>query len=558
MNGWFPAINGLGEIASGTSEIFFQDLSLGVGWRPRFIDDDTIVYGGESLDKLPTTAIRNVRAGDPVTVGPGCNVYAAGAGRYLGLIQAAPIFLGLYRRDGSVVRSWLECGNPAMSPGGRYVFSNRYFAETHTVFLGEGDAEPVPIYTGATMDLSVCESAVCIMVATGKYTRGVIGIRTGQPPEDWSVLEWEAPIVCDGPNGPWVLGVTQTGLIFRPAGETTGYQWSGEWFNPAVRLIGNVFLIAASDSRGDRKTVWVDPASPRVPLLAPVIVEPLPRIDRAIWYGWFVGTPTAPSPWTTDIDRRTLPGNASVVIAGGETEILTYDGRRIGWYVSGDPDGDSDAIDRAIVRARLAHPGERIVAYWPRKAWGRLPVAGADRGVEGYWPLGMSEAEFEASCREALARAGAGACGIVQAYTSNDGLTKDLRSVARVWARIARDTGCDLLWFSGTGRGTGLQDHLDLLSDYIELAATVTTPPDEPPDGHIDPDPEEESVIPKITVKQFGSTLVKGTPWSVDATIGDTDVTVRIGGDGNLTLTARNPAGEDATGLRRYVEVKGS
>lgn len=63
------------------------------------------------------------------------------------------------------------------------------------------------------------------------------------------------------------------------------------------------------------------------------------------------------------------------------------------------------------------------------------------------------------------------------------------------------------------------------------------------------------AIRPQITIKKYDTVLTRGTPWRVQATIGDTDVVVRIGGDGNLTITAENAAGSDATARPRFVDV---
>ena len=66
------------------------------------------------------------------------------------------------------------------------------------------------------------------------------------------------------------------------------------------------------------------------------------------------------------------------------------------------------------------------------------------------------------------------------------------------------------------------------------------------------------AIRPQITIKKYDTVLTRGTPWRVQATIGDTDVVVRIGGDGNLTIAAVNAAGSEATGKPRHVEVMGA
>lgn len=63
------------------------------------------------------------------------------------------------------------------------------------------------------------------------------------------------------------------------------------------------------------------------------------------------------------------------------------------------------------------------------------------------------------------------------------------------------------------------------------------------------------AIRPVITVKQFDSHLAHGVPWQVAAHIGDTDVVVRIGGDGNLTLAAENASGAEVAVRPRHVDV---
>jgi hypothetical protein len=60
-------------------------------------------------------------------------------------------------------------------------------------------------------------------------------------------------------------------------------------------------------------------------------------------------------------------------------------GEAIAAYAAGSPDGDIDAIDRAVRAAAQAHPGLPTLAYWPAAAQlGRVPVSDIV-GVEAYW-----------------------------------------------------------------------------------------------------------------------------------------------------------------------------
>jgi hypothetical protein len=274
VNGWFPDLNGRGEVVSGAGDIYFGDRLVGPGHHPKWVDDDWIVYdAGAQLGSI----ILNVRNGEVRDVHPNANVYAAGAGLFLALWQGAPVTLRRYSGT-ELLEARENCGPMAMAPNGRYVFADNFGAETHTLHIHElGTPVPVPLYTGPTMNLSIADRVVCWQVATGPRKTNVYGLRLGGSAiENWTVFEWEDPVVCDGPDGPWILSVTQGGLILRPAGATVGYQWNGDYRNPAIRCIGGVFQIASSDGFGVAQRFSVDPATPRRPLLPPVIVTPPP------------------------------------------------------------------------------------------------------------------------------------------------------------------------------------------------------------------------------------------------------------------------------------------
>jgi hypothetical protein len=274
VNGWFPDLNGRGDVVSGAGEIFVGDRQVAPGHHPKWMDDDWIVYdAGQALG----TQMLNVRNGVVRSVHPNANLYAAGAGQLLALWQGAPVTLRRYRGT-ELLEARENCGPMAMAPNGRYVFADNYAAETHTLHIHElGTPAPVPLYTGPTMNLSIADRVVCWQVATGPRKTNVYGLRLGGPAiENWTVFEWEDPVACDGPDGPWILSVTQSGLILRPAGATVGYQWNGDYRNPAIRCIADVFQIASSDGFGVPQRFSVDPATPRRALQPPVIVTPPP------------------------------------------------------------------------------------------------------------------------------------------------------------------------------------------------------------------------------------------------------------------------------------------
>lgn len=271
------------------------------------------------------------------------------------------------------------------------------------------------------------------------------------------------------------------------------------------------FYVVAPDNSTTGWVYWMTMAELKaLPVVVPV-ADLSPRIDRTIWFGGFAGDLTIGGGWTTDTDPHTLPGNCYITIPGGE--IRTMDGHRLGWYVQGYSETDSDSIDAAIVAAKVAHPGEMILAEWPKAAWGRVPV-GANEGVVAYQEIGESDAAFEASVRLAAAR-----ClhpwMIPQCFTSNSAFTTNLRGVAVICARIAHDIGCNVLVFNFSGRATGLQDHPEMLPVYTELAATVTTPALPAPSPVPVPVPKP-SPIPPVKEPSMPALPVSPTVWQND------------------------------------------
>lgn len=46
VNGWFPSLNRRGEVCSGAGEVCVLGVSFGTGTKPKWIDDDLVVYNG--------------------------------------------------------------------------------------------------------------------------------------------------------------------------------------------------------------------------------------------------------------------------------------------------------------------------------------------------------------------------------------------------------------------------------------------------------------------------------------------------------------------------------
>lgn len=305
---------------------------------------------------------------------------------------------------------------------------------------------------------------------------------------------------------------------------------------PNVAVHGEQVAVCAYTPHGAELAVYTPP----YPESEPMPLPPMPPIGRPCWLGfiWFTeGEAQPPFP----------PGNCALIVPD---PIVRSAGRTVAVYVAAEADGSIEGLERAIDDAHRAHPGVPVLAYWPKSLQtGPLPSA-AHVGVEAYMLKSETLAAFESRIRTAVARCSS-AWLICQGYTQPEPSlqTADLTALVAVYARIARDCPqvAGLLVFSAGSRAGGWNDHPEIHAAWTQLAAGITVPlliaKEDPP------------VNPKITVKKFGPAIVKGQPWQVDATIGDTDVTVRIGGDGNLTLHAKNAAGEDQTGQARHVQI---
>ena len=297
---------------------------------------------------------------------------------------------------------------------------------------------------------------------------------------------WPVPVL--GPDGSlWILerdgndthtrlwlreGVTADAILVSDTGPA-GY--------PSICWRKDHFQVAWSGAHGIEHTT-VSPDAPRFDLTA----QPIVAIGRPMRLAFFEFTPAV------------LPSNADLVQVSTWEWSLMQGGRKVGVYVSGEPDGDLTALERSI--AKVSGRGVPVYAYWPRALQGgRLPRGCDVTVVEGYQRKGETLAAFETGLRAAVRRCGRAAIACA-CYTSNATLSNDLTALVPVYARVAKDMPNveDLLVFSGSGRPTGYQDHPEVHGLWRQLLAGIPSAPPLPSKPPTPKPPTPPAPVPPV------------------------------------------------------------
>lgn len=300
----------------------------------------------------------------------------------------------------------------------------------------------------------------------------------------------------------WLLGWHEHhGLVVYRAGETTGIVVSADGRDFHARLLAEssgLLTVVSSAGAGELphelRRYSINPTLRTVNGLHVGAVDlttrpyaPVVAIGRPLWMGFYEFTPASG-----------LPANCRIPVHQG-APWLHVEGP--GWaYVAGDPDGDLDAITRAITHARDRLTAD-IVAYVPRRAQYGLPTVADLQGLECYLGVDETDEAFVLRVTEAIHRSHR--CVLIaQCYTSNLTLTPDLRRLPGLISQLARDHANveGILVFSGSGRATGWQDHPEVHEAWRQVFAGITGVPDvsvPEPTPQPDPEPVEPQPIPE-------------------------------------------------------------
>lgn len=227
-------------------------------------------------------------------------------------------------------------------------------------------------------------------------------------------------------------------------------------------------LALASVNQVTKQTIfwWLNTAE----LIAnfPIDNASIERINKECWLGWyeFVNDPN-PLPTANCLMRVKELGT-----------IKKLNNQQVFSWITGDT--------IAKINDEAVNHIDRIVAYYDNRIWPEWPSLAPNDyiSLQAYCRSNESIKGFELDMQLVISSVPDQFQNIAltcQCFTSNDGLTKDLRSLVAVYARLAKNNPRVkmLLVFSDQGRATGLNDHPEVRPYWQELFDGITGIPED-------------------------------------------------------------------------------
>jgi hypothetical protein len=236
-NGWFPSINGRGDVVSGNSGIWLNGAQVSpFGIGPLWLTDDVYMFGdGNGLRT-------HFSDGQVLTVGYNY-IRTNGAGKWAGCNGEV---IDVIRRPSKGQHSF--AGSVPMWDGDTLYWVKDGQTTAKTI-VREGVAVfgPAPVMSYAVQPLIV-----------ETFPHVINGSPNVKATDEGGVLTH---------NG-WLLTNVGTGLAVRPVSSVVGFFLAGEnWYNPDFRIIGDLLIVAASTANGQPNIAKFDIASdPRIDL----------------------------------------------------------------------------------------------------------------------------------------------------------------------------------------------------------------------------------------------------------------------------------------------------
>ena len=252
MNGWFPKINSLGEIASGNAGIWLtypDGKSIKVsdhGTSPFWIGNKLCYNRNDG-----TTQVGEERIGIAYN-----NYYGSEQENWTGFIASGIGKVDFY--TGSERNNSAEGICLAKYSGEHLVYVAPYQNEFRTLVY-----DNIAIFQGKVMDYVLSPAAlIAWQIAISTYGRQILN-----QGDVLSIREDETPRVAFEYLGQsWLMSQTNIGTILYPFLNYYGYYLPGDLYYSDARILGNKLLVVGSDSSGRLLKHWIDFMQPRVNL----------------------------------------------------------------------------------------------------------------------------------------------------------------------------------------------------------------------------------------------------------------------------------------------------
>jgi hypothetical protein len=465
-----PTLNSRGQAAMGQAGgpgSVDRRVLLDPGGELCWVTDDLLI-GNTGSDAAGWQVVAINLTGAWIPLAPGANTLCAGGGRWLGWADPAKGGAGLF---GSITHP--AAGPRGAGPDGTLAYCRDYQSGRGLVLQAPDGTEteaPADIYA---LDVQVLGPTSALWNDGHDHTEVL-----GRAPVRPALPSWRLRLVTVDSVDYLIYWSEGTGLVVQVDGAADGWILEPRpiAFNHGAREVNGALVVTWSTTSGegpnDLVTVTVDRTQPRVPLVPSVQV---PAIGRPLWVG----------PFYFGAGKVAFPGNCTLPVVQGAPRLLLTSraGDVLAAYVAGNPDGDVDALERAIAASQQLGP-EPVLAYWTAAAQrGRLPHGAAIVGVEAYRHVDESLAVFETRVAAAVARIADRAFLIAQCYSSNANNTADLVSLVPIYARLARAHATieGILVFSAGARASGWDDHPEVRDAWRRLTEGIAGTPAVPP-----------------------------------------------------------------------------
>jgi len=403
-----------------------------------------------------------------------------------------PIFL-LIHKDTKESKIILDEGAMGIVTGGK-----RWFAQTLTQYLLDGVPtdkhaycfgldgtlvwhpfsglglyiEDKQITPNQVSNVTYLENGQVVYIESGKIKSNIQGaediVSLGGPGEFGNLRAywWNDNL--------WVMyqWYTANAIVTHPYNNPNGYLLgSGNCYAPdAYGFDGKpVFLWSISPSLQAEHMVEIIELGIIFDLRTLIVNNPIIPINKKCWLTWFeFNQPPPANPDGNAILKIRYDVSGSIVRLG--------DGSHFANWVDG---SSVEEIEQKVANSQLP-----CVAYWDGRYWPRFPKLRKSDwlALQAYCLSAESPLAFESIMRNLIwnAQQAHGKVALVcQCYTSNTTLTKDLKGLVPVFAKLANNYPSidHLLVFSDQNRATGLNDHPELRPYWKELYSGITGEP---------------------------------------------------------------------------------